>query len=273
MLKISDEKEEMGLSELLNTVLDKKHLILAVTFVFSIIGFSYSFSRPKIWDGSVVLRIGQVGDKNLIIPLPTLLAKVQHPTFLSEILNSVHPANHEKSKNFNLLKESLRINMLDNYNVLEIKIRGYSQQATKTILTTLVHKISEYNSQIPIIAEQTALKNAIALSKLNIDHKQQIIVIKNLLKKNGDSTEEVIKSLDTLQRMNNELINIDTNPESTKLIALQTYPTSQVGNIYVSDEPSSPSQTRFTLLFAFLGLLTSIVFTILYSEFQRERKN
>lgn len=240
-------------------------------------------SRPQ-WEATGVIQIGQVGQPGvgqgslLIEPFARAIERMKLKSFEDTILASLKVSLEEDDPYARLYRSSLKLKLLPNTDLIEMKVRGYSrEEAARWAEATVNHLRSVHEK----------------LAEPSIDRlKSMLAEVKKDLQRAQDERAKLIENLVLKEKIgprnrfseNVLLANIISNRDAVirdleqrrlsleeQLSPVRTYPTSLLDQVYVPERPAFPKKGLTLILAGLLGLMLGVFVALLADYIQRTK--
>lgn len=258
----SPTNPEITLLDLWQTLVRRKGLVLGVCILAIIVAAAtVSLMRPR-WEATATIQIGAVGRPGQIIEPPAVaVARMKLKSFEDAVLANLVPEG-QKTPEARLYRRSLKVSVIADTNLIELKVRGYSPESALRSATKTIEYLRKVHQRMsaPAVLRITQL---LAQTRREIDQikaeREKVVNIAGGIDRAVAKTgfmENIILANIMIQR-NTELraLELARIGYEEQLDPMSTYPTGNLEKISVSEEPVAPQKSVVVLLAAVLGLL------------------
>ncbi|BBJ00632.1 hypothetical protein FGKAn22_23240 [Ferrigenium kumadai] len=267
------EEFEISLNDIWQTIKRYKQTILIAPVVCGIAAYVLvSFVMAPKWEASAIFRIGQIGGEKTIESAGSVMARMQHPTFAADVMSRTKLASADLRDAKNLYEDSLKVKKIDNEDLVELKVWGYSPETARALAANSVSYLQEI--------ENDKLTGSVASIKAQLQHVdeeiQKIVLERDFMKKqlHGDRNwnsytatiaatvlEDESKQLRDLEQRKHEL--------TEQLRPYATYATKVIGGVWVSERPVSPKRSAIVGMALLLGLFGGLAIAFVHNALSK----
>ncbi|PJB08508.1 MAG: hypothetical protein CO125_01435, partial [Hydrogenophilales bacterium CG_4_9_14_3_um_filter_59_35] len=226
-------------------------------------------------------QVGQVGQQ-LIEPVARAVERIKQKPFQGEVLASMGIPRDEENSKGSLYRDSLKIQMLPNTDLIEVKVRGHSREEAKRNAEATLDRLSKLHEELaqPTIKRLTQQMervkqqiNELREERESIKNTKNTQQNKSKTDSGGRFMENIIQANILVQR-DGELRNLEQLKLSyeEQLSPLRTYPTARIDSTYVSEKPVAPRKGLIVVLSGVLGLMAGIFAAFVLNAIQQARK-
>lgn len=264
--------DEISLLDLWQILLRRKWWVIGAPLLAVVAAaVAVTFMKPQ-WEATAAIRIGAVGQ--VIEPSARVVARVNLKSFEDAVLASLGLSG-QKTPEAKLFRSSLKVKALPNTDLIEIKVRGYSQESAKRSTEATVDYLRRIHQGMAAPTVQR-MKQLLAQVELEITQtraeREKMLKIMDLKDKaitEASFMRTIVLGNSMVQR-DNELRGLEqakTGYEE-QLDPMRTYPTSYIEKISVSEGPVAPKKALIVLLAGVLGLFFAVMAAFLGNVFQ-----
>lgn len=262
----SHTNHEITLLDLWHTLVRRKWLVLGVSILSAVVAaVTVTLMQPQ-WEATATIQIGAVGQPGQIIEPPAVaVARMKLKSFEDAVLANLVPTG-QKTPEARLYRRSLKVRVISDTNLIELKVRGYSpasalRSADRTIdYLRKVHQKMSTPAVLRITQLLAQTKREIDQIKAEREKVVNVAGVKDGAVAQTGFMENIILANIMIQR-NTELraLELAKIGYEEQLDPMSTYPTGHLEKISVSEEPVAPQKDVVILLAAVLGLLLGVM--------------
>lgn len=266
---------EMTFADLLALLVERRRAIAAWTIAGLVLAIAVVLLLPAQWEAKAVVKIGQVGrvgdtglgeaSQRLTEPPARAEERIKLQSFRDAVLSNLQLYDDSEAKG-KLYRNSLKVKLGQNKDLLEIKVRGYSREDAQSGARTTVEQLQEIHDTLdqPRIArlKEELEETRSNLASLEADRARLMEATSPKKRTDGRRrfTERVL--LASLIRFADA--EIRRLREAKMLVEEQlspghTHRTVLVGTISVSEEPVFPKKMLVIPLVTLAGLLGGVL--------------
>ena len=270
--------DEISLLDLWQTLVRRKWWVLGLPLLAVIAAaVAVTFMKPQ-WEATAAIRIGAVGQAaQLIEPPARVVERMKLKSFEDAVLAGLELSG-QKTPEAKLFRSSLKVKALPNTDLIEIKVRGYSQESARRSADATVSYLHRIHNGMaaPTVQRMKQLlaqvEREIAQTKAEREKALKITGLNDKTNAEARFMENIVLANIMIQR-DSELRELEqTKMEyEEQLNPMRTYPTSYIEKISVSEEPVAPKKALMVLLAGVLGLFVGVMAAFLGNAFQARR--
>ena len=232
---------------------------------------------PPVWEAILVGQVGQVGQQ-LIEPVARVVERIKQMPFQGEVLTSMGIRNDEANPRGKLYRDSIKVKMLPNTDLIEIKVRGYSREEAKSNAEATLDRLAKIHEQLakPSVQRLTQQMERVKQQINELQEERESIKNTQPNKSKADSGSRFMESIiqtNLLVQVGGELRNLEqlrlTYEE--QLSPLRTYPTSRIDSTYVSERPVAPKKGLIVVSSGALGLMAGMLAAFILNAMQTRK--
>jgi len=240
--------------------------VVTATAVCLIIGFSYYFLAPKMYEASATIQVAIVAGEILETP-PLLMQKIYLPLFFSG--TTLHACGSEA----NLNQQSAFVGKLKlthnkpAHSLINITIQAPSTEKAKECLTAVISDIQKHQSKLfdPLVNTRKA-NLAYFRDELKIGEENVIVSTKLYSQVANNQNLNLKLLIDNLNWLiNRELMELRgrISEQELQLLENKTRPASLIGPIYSPELPTNKHPYYTLALMLALGIFLGLLITYL----------
>ena len=270
--------DEISLLDLWQTLVRRKWWVLGLPLLAVIAAaVAVTFMKPQ-WEATAAIQIGAVGQAaQLIEPPARVVERMKLKSFEDAVLAGLELSG-QKTPEAKLFRSSLKVKALPNTDLIEIKVRGYSQESARRSADATVSYLHRIHNGMaaPTVQRMKQLlaqvEREIAQTKAEREKALKITGLNDKTNAEARFMENIVLANIMIQR-DSELRELEqTKMEyEEQLNPMRTYPTSYIEKISVSEEPVAPKKALMVLLAGVLGLFVGVMAAFLGNAFQARR--
>lgn len=255
--------DEISLHDLWRVLIRRKAWVLGLPLIAMIAAaITVTIIKPQ-WEAMALIRIGEVGQmvqgspQQLLEPVAQATERMKLKAFKDAVLIDLGlPASDENPESA-LYRDSLQVKSLRGVDLVELKVRGYSQaSAIRFVDATIAHLSKSHNQRMASdlqIIRQALERTDKEIAQIKAE-RDKLIKLTDLKGKPGFMenvvlTDNVIKLDETLHNLNR----VKTS-YLVQMGPMRTFPTSALEKISLSDKPVAPRKILIILMAGMLGL-------------------
>lgn len=258
--------DEISLHDLWRVLIRRKAWVLGLPLIAMIAAaITVTIIKPQ-WEAMALIRIGEVGQmgqmvqgspQQLLEPVAQATERMKLKAFKDAVLIDLGlPASDENPESA-LYRDSLQVKSLRGVDLVELKVRGYSQaSAMRFVDATIAHLSKSHNQRMASdlqIIRQALERTDKEIAQIKAE-RDKLIKLTDLKGKPGFMenvvlTDNVIKLDETLHNLNR----VKTS-YLVQMGPMRTFPTSALEKISLSDKPVAPRKILIILMAGMLGL-------------------
>ncbi|HUX65241.1 Wzz/FepE/Etk N-terminal domain-containing protein [Sulfuricella sp.] len=272
--------DEISLLEIWQVLVRQKKWVIGIPVLALIAAAAVSALIPPVWEATLVGQIGQIGQvgQQLIEPVARVVERIKQKPFQGEVLVSMGIPKDEENSKGKLYRDSIKVQILPNTDLIEIKVRGYSREEAKRNAEATIGRLSKLHEELaqPTIQRLTQqmerLKQQINESREERESLKNTQPNKSKTDSGGRFMESIIQANILVQR-DGELRNLEQLKLSyeEQLSPLRTYPTARIDSTYVSEKPVAPKKGLIVVLSGVLGLMAGIFAAFVLNAIQARK--
>lgn len=266
--------DAISILDLWKILVRRKWWVLAPTLLAVIAAaVSVNFIKPQ-WEATTAIRIGMA--EQIIEPVPQVVERMKLKSFQDTVLARV--GIEQQTLEAELLRNSLKVRALPNTDLVEIKVRGYSQESAKHLTKGVVDYMQHIHQEMAAPRmrrlEQllTQVNEKIAQTQAEREKVLKIENLKDRAVSEARFIENVVLANVRAQR-DNELRELEQAKMKYEelLDPVRNYPTSNIEKISMSEGSVAPKKALIVLLAGVLGLLVGVMAAFLASARQANK--
>lgn len=269
--------DEISLLEIWQVLVRQKKWVIGIPVLALIAAAAVSVLIPPVWEATLVGQVGQVGQQ-LIEPVARVVERIKQKPFQSEVLTSAGITNDEANSKANLYRDSIKVQMLPNTDLIEIKVRGYSREEAKRNAEATLDRLAKLHEPLakPSIQRLTQQMERVKQKINELQEARESLKNPQPHKSKADSGNRFMGSIiqtNLLVQTAGELRNLEQLELSyeEQLSPLRTYPTSRIDSTYVSEKPVAPKKGLIVVLSGVLGLMVGIFAAFVLNAIQARK--
>ncbi|MGN6087571.1 hypothetical protein [Trinickia sp.] len=248
-------------------------VISATLIAGAIAGFGVSHLKPRQWEATSVLQIGQIADSaqgtaELIDPPARAAERVKVRSFQDKVLRTLSlPIGSAENSSAVLIRKTLDAEVVPNTDLVHLSVDGFSPEQARATLEVAQNQLLAIHQ--PIVSDAINRLQA-QLGKLdaqiaNLQAKRRYLPsaadVKAQSGAGSQGAADVLLSniLDT----SNEGVLVEAERRraevATQLSPDHTFATKPLGDITVSEFPVAPKRSSFIIPGALIGLLIGLL--------------
>ena len=269
--KSRDEAYEdagIDLAKVYRVLVENKRWVIGIPLLFLGLAFmAIQLIQPK-WEAIGLVQVGQVwqDQKTISVENPiSVVERIKNKSFQVKILSKLGISLDEENPKRKLFVNSLKVKVVPNTDLLELRIRGYSAKEAAHWVEETVNYLQEAHKKL---AEPTISR----LQKQLVEVKKQILSVKaekDSLVKNAELKSQIGPGNRFAENLllTNYLVQKDSELREfasrqlgleEQLNPAKTFPTSLLEQAYVPERPVSPQKLLIVTLATLVGLMLGI---------------
>lgn len=269
--------DEISLLEIWQVLARHKKWVLGLPVLGLIAALMASALMPPVWEAVLVGQVGQVGQQP-IEPVVRVVGRIKQKSFQGEVLASMGIPLDETNPKGKLYRDSIKIQILPNTDLIEIRVRGYSQDEAKHNAEATLNRLVRIHEQLakPSIQRMTQQMERVTQQINDLREERESIKNTRSNKSKADTGSRFFDGIiqtNLLVQMGGELRNLEqlrlTYEE--QLSSLRTYPTSRIDSTYVSEKPAAPRKALIVVSSGVLGLIAGMFAAFILNAIQARR--
>ena len=269
--------DEISLLEIWQVLVRYKKWVLGIPVLALVAAVAVSTLMPPVWEAILVGQVGQVGQQ-LIEPVARVVERIKQMPFQGEVLTSMGIRNDEANPRGKLYRDSIKVKMLPNTDLIEIKVRGYSREEAKSNAEATLDRLAKIHEQLakPSVQRLTQQMERVKQQINELQEERESIKNTQPNKSKADSGSRFMESIiqtNLLVQVGGELRNLEqlrlTYEE--QLSPLRTYPTSRIDSTYVSERPVAPKKGLIVVSSGALGLMAGMLAAFILNAMQTRK--
>lgn len=270
--------DEISLLDLWRILLRHKWWVLGAPLLAVIAAaVAVTFMKPQ-WEATAAIQIGAVGQAGQVIEPPArVVARVNLKSFEDAVLARLG-LSEQKTPEAALFRSSLKVKALPNTDLIEIKVRGYSQVSAKRSTEATVGYLQHIHNEMAAPTVQrmkqhsAKVEREIAQTRAELEKTLKITDLKDKAIAETRFMENIVLANIMVQR-NSELRGLEQAKMEyeEQLNPTRTYPTSYIEKISLSENPVAPKKSLILMLAGMLGLFLGVVAAFLANAFQARK--
>ena len=265
-----DDHEDAGidLAKVYRVLVENKRWVIGIPLLFLGLAFmAIQLIQPK-WEAIGLVQVGQVwqDQKAISVENPiSVVERIKNKSFQVKILSKLGISLDEENPKRKLFVNSLKVKVVPNTDLLELRIRGYSAMEAAHWVEETVNYLQEAHKKL---AEPTISR----LQKQLVEVKKQILSVKaekDSLVKNAELKSQIGPGNRFAENLllTNYLVQKDSELREfasrqlgleEQLNPAKTFPTSLLEQAYVPEKPVSPQKLLIVTLATLVGLMLGI---------------
>lgn len=272
-------KSEISVRELWDVLLRYKYLVFGLPAILAVVAAALVLKVRPQWEAIAIVQLGQVWQVAAPIEAPNrAVERMKFRPFQEGVLKSIGISAAEASDFSVVFTSSMKIRVLPNTDLLELKVRAYSRDEAKRWAEAsvkhlqLVHQklaepsIARLQSQFAELKRQVKeirderdrfLKNAELKSEIGPGNRfaENLILSNYLVQKDAE-----------LRALESQRLALQEQLDPAK-----TYPTSLIESVYVPEKRAYPKRTLVVLLAGFVGLIIGVIGAFILNAIRANR--
>lgn len=236
-----------------------------------------TFMKPQ-WEAKAAIRVGMVGQAGqagqAIEPSARIVERMKLKSFEDAVLVQLGLLG-EKTSEVALFRSGLKVKALPNTDLIELKVRGYSQESAERFALATVGYLQHIHNEMSASTVQRTkqllaqVERELAQTRAEREKVLQIESLKDKVITEANFMGNIVLANIMLKR-DNELRGLELAKMSyeEQLDPMRTYPTSYMEKISVSDGPVAPKKALIVLMAGVLGLFFGVMAVFLSNAFQ-----
>ena len=266
-----DDHEDAGidLAKVYRVLVENKRWVIGIPLLFLGLAFiAIQLIQPK-WEAIGLVQVGQVwqDQKAISVENPiSVVERIKNKSFQVKILSKLGISLDEENPKRKLFVNSLKVKVVPNTDLLELRIRGYSAMEAAHWVEETVNYLQEAHKKL---AEPTISR----LQKQLVEVKKQILSVKaekDSLVKNAELKSQIGPGNRFAENLllTNYLVQKDSELREfasrqlgleEQLNPAKTFPTSLLEQAYVPEKPVSPQKLLIVILATLVGLILGVI--------------
>ena len=263
-----NDQNEVSLFGLLQILKAKIRLVLGIPLCLFLAMLAYVFLVDPVWEATGVMQIGQVdqgvpGQTSLLVESgPRTVERMKLRSFENAVLNALKISLDDDDRDGTLFRNSLKLRLLPNTDLIEVKVRGHSPEEATRRAEAVVEQIRSVHERL---AEPSVTRLKLLLDETKIQLKQAREEHTRLLKDfelkqavgPGNRFSENVLFASILDRKMADIREFEQRKLALEeqLNPQRTYNTSLIDKVSVPEKPAFPKKALFVSLAAVLGLV------------------
>jgi uncharacterized protein involved in exopolysaccharide biosynthesis len=275
------DQEEISLRDLWRILVDQKKWVVGLPILCVILAGVVTFlSKPK-WEATAVVQIGQVGESgagqtlSLIEPPVRAIERMKMKSFEDDVIADLKMPINPGNPVTQLFRNSLSIKALGTTDLIQVRVRGYSQDQAGTWARAVVHSIKAVHEKLthPAIERLNKQRDELRKQMQMIENERDNLskIVSATAAKSGVSNfSENLLFSNLLVQKNAELRDFEMRllAVNEQLTSIRAYPTSLVDRVYVPEQPASPKRLLIILLAAIIGFIFGVMIALIRNYWQ-----
>ena len=267
-------------------VLHRQRRWILLSFVIAAgLALIYVLLARPVWEATAVIQIGQIGqvggadrEKSLVEPTPRTVERLKLNSFEDAVLTALKIPLDANNPEANLYRNSVKVKLLPNTDLIELKVRGYSpEDAARWVDATVAH-LREVHEKIAapsilrITLQLSEITNDLQKAKAERDRILQNIGLKEQISPGNRFAENVLFA-NILNNRDAEIRDLEQRKLTfeEQLSPARTYATSLMDKIHVPERPAFPKKGLTVILAGVVGMILGIIAAFVIDYVQKNK--
>ncbi|RDU96042.1 hypothetical protein [Trinickia dinghuensis] len=244
--------------------------VVAFTAIAAAIGGGLSFLRPRVWEATSVLQIGQVDESQSMVvePPAQVVTRLKSDSFANGVMARV-PLSGDKDQATlaELVRRTLRAEAFPGTDFVQITVRAFSPKDASAVLQETqnqliaIHNGLETGAVERLHARLAELDQDIASATARHDRLDARLTSMAGSAQGGQKVVDALLNDMMSSTAREQLLKLEAERSDIlmRLSPDHTYNTKPVGTIIVSHNPVAPKRTLYVVFGALVGLLAALL--------------
>lgn len=270
--------DELSLLDLIAYIQKNFRTLLGGALVGSVFGLGIAFSLPAQWEASALVRIGQLGNVgnvgSPIEPPLQLVDRIKNKSFQKDVLTRLRMSADDNNYDVKCFHKSLQVK-LEKSELINLKLEAGSADEAKLKMNAVVNQLKDIHKKMssPTISR---LQQELAMIDLELSHAS--VESERLRKSLEASNSQSERTFSQAALVSNLLLARENELRAFRdrkrileesLSPERTFSTDVLGRVEVSSEPVFPKKPLFAVAGLLLGLLLSVLLTLMHVSLQK----
>lgn len=263
------EEDEWSLLDLWQAMKRYKWLLLAAPILAVIVASVVAGRIKPVWEASALIQVGQLGQpEQKVEPASRTVARMTNPSFMFRVFGQLGLPVDEESPEVNIYRASFKARQLPGTDLIELKLRGPSNDtANKWILATVRQLRVDHDEMMKPGIDRMEQQLA-EVEKAARDGQNMVNDLRKQLISGKVGSAQAVLYVMLIQQKMAELQELGQRKLALEEQAhpVRTFPTTLIGDVYVSKYPVSPNKRLILVTAMFLGLLGAVIIAYLHNS-------
>ncbi|MDD2542113.1 MAG: O-antigen ligase, partial [Desulfuromonadaceae bacterium] len=261
-------EDKNGFSRLVKVIKRNVYLLLGGALLGGFFGLALAFVLPSEWEANSLVRLGQLGRGNVIESPLLAIDRLKSKSFQNDVLRNLKLSTNEDDEKGKAFRSSLKIK-LEKSDLINITLRGNSSEEARLHMGALIGQLKAVHTGIYLPGINRWKQELQALNsdlKLASNETQRLFSLLN--KQDGVAVDKFFSQTIIL---NNDLVLRERELQvlsdrkrilEERLSPEQTFETSSLGGVEISERPIFPKKSIFMILGLIVGMLIGLGWSI-----------
>ena len=263
--------DEISFRDLWQVLIQRKWWVLGFPlFAVIVAAIAVMFMKPQ-WEATAVIRVGAVGQagqagqagQQIIEPVAQTVERMKSKAFEDAVLINLSLPTDDQNSEFTFYRGSLQVKNLRGTDLIELKVRGYSQASAKRFADATIDYLKKTHSEM---TASTVLRMRQTLERTDRDiaqtkaERDSLVKLTDLKDKDKAGFMENVVLTNNIIRLDEALRSLEQTRanDEEQLDPLHTFPTGHLEAVSVSDKPVMPKKPLLIQLAGVLGLFVGV---------------